>query len=310
MNIIAQRNAFVGDHLDSIDAPRDWKVEGEVTHPAYVSKVYNGLTSTFPADTLKDIDSVINDKLTVADRREDNNILSSQLTALDWKREFRKGTHKDIRLDFVKNRIGMEVQFRQDTNLLYNLLSLELAYQHDIINRGIMVTYNARTAEIVGENAMNASFQALDRIISEFKSVINFKIPLLSVEIRWRTHLPHLLHDDGELIAHTQCSGRIESLPWEGRPPRTSLSGRHVLLAQASELDDDRYHIFSVVSYLRDLSFELKDVIIAFSFVRRYSWGASLRLLGLWPFPRLQDDSACLPRKQRCGTRCSASGRL
>jgi len=161
---------------------KDWKVKAETAR--YVSKLYNGREHPLPSNIVKDIDSLDYEKLTASSRTEDNKILSSQLTSLGWKKGFRVGTWKDIRVDFVKGKVGLEVQFRQDTNLLYNLLSLQVAYQRKRIGYGVIVTYDARTVSIVGENSMNASFQELDRTISEFEGAINFTIPLWSVGIR------------------------------------------------------------------------------------------------------------------------------
>ena len=96
----------------------------------------------------------------------------------------RVGNLKDIRLDFVKGNVGLEVQFRQDTNLLYNLLSLQVAYQRKRIGIGVIITYDARTVSIVGHSSMGACFQELDRTIAEFESAIIFTVPLWSVGIK------------------------------------------------------------------------------------------------------------------------------
>ncbi len=163
---------------------RDWTVKGEKETTAYVSKLYNGREHPLPGAITKDIGSLDFEKLTVASRKEDNKVLSDHLVSLGWKKEFRVGNWKDIRLDFVKGDVGLEVQFRQDTNLLYNLLSLQVAFQRKRIGFGVIITYDARTVSIVGQSSMGASFQELDRTIAEFESAIIFTVPLLSVGIR------------------------------------------------------------------------------------------------------------------------------
>jgi hypothetical protein len=90
------------------------------------------------------------------------------------------------RLDFTRDKIGVEVQLRQGTNLLYDLLKFELDYRDKLLVAWVIVTYDWRRVPIVGSDGQDASIQKLDDFVETFvaSAIISLTIPLWVIGLR------------------------------------------------------------------------------------------------------------------------------
>jgi hypothetical protein len=97
------------------------------------------------------------------------------LCARGWSRQTRVGRGRKFRIDFKKASTGIEVEFRQGTNLIHDLL--KLASRAGSISSGIIITYD-RSVAIVGQHSMGACLQDFDELMTEFHGIIAFQLPL------------------------------------------------------------------------------------------------------------------------------------
>lgn len=141
----------------------------------YSEAFYNDAESILDSGIRAEIHTIMNGGISCLDRRITNSELKSKLNELGWRGEFPIGGGKKI--DFKKGEVGMEVEFRQDTNLLHDLLKLELASRRGLIKTGILVTYD-RDVAIVGQHGMYASFQVFRQMMTEFEGIVVFRLPL------------------------------------------------------------------------------------------------------------------------------------
>ncbi len=149
-----------------------------------IGNFYNDARTLIPLNLRNEIVQVCSSGIRVDNRSNTNADLSTKLKLLGWRGETRHA-HAIGRLDFIKDSIGIEVQLRQGTNLIYDLLKLELDYRDRILLAGVIITYD-QSVPAVGKHGQDASVQKLDNIWVDFvdSGVMNLKVPIWGLGLR------------------------------------------------------------------------------------------------------------------------------
>jgi len=160
-----------------------WDVSDFIENECYEEKYYNGAERLIPAEIRDEIKSIDFSKIRKDNRTNSNADIRSILLPKNWKKGQDVGEFKGSELDFFKNKVGMEVQFRQATNLIHDVLKLQKGYSKGKLVAGIIITFDEKVG-IYNQAGQDSSFQNLDRWIREFRDVITFEIPLWSIGIK------------------------------------------------------------------------------------------------------------------------------
>ena len=77
-------------------------------------------------------------------QRAINDFLKNRLMQLEWQSNYRVLTERALTIDFLKGRVGVEVQFGNAARIYHDLLKLQaLSYSHrDLIDVGVVVVTN------------------------------------------------------------------------------------------------------------------------------------------------------------------------
>jgi len=148
----------------------------------FSEKFYNFAESKIPKNIKDDILNIKFNELDTSNNKSLNSTLRNELRNRGWKKGENIGDFKNYLPDFMKEHIALEAQFRQDTNILYNILGLQHAFDNGKIIAGIIITYDA--IEHIAIHGMNASIQILDIFLKEFEKQINFTIPLWAIGVK------------------------------------------------------------------------------------------------------------------------------
>lgn len=163
-----------------------WDVKDIREHDHYVEKFYNGAVTKCEA-ARKDICSIDFAGVRCDNNGNTNEDLERKLKKLRWTTNFSVGKVKHFKIDFYRDGVGLEVQLRQDTDLLKDLLKLELGYHlKNGLSCGVIITYDKSVIDKRGKkkSGMYASIQELDKLMYEFKDVISVTVPLWAIGIK------------------------------------------------------------------------------------------------------------------------------
>ena len=155
-----------------------------ITKKGYVQSFYNDAEVVIPTRVRKEIDQICSSGIRVDNRTNSNSDLSALFKRYKWRSEVEHA--RDLgHMDFKKDNIGVEVQLRQGTNLLYDVLKFELDYQDKLLTGGVIITYDQKVS-IVGKSGQDASIQKLSDFVTVFvdSAVINFRVPLWVIGLK------------------------------------------------------------------------------------------------------------------------------
>ena len=164
--------------------PTVWEINSLRDTEFFSEKFYNFAENKIPKNIQDDIHNIKFNELDTSNNKKLNPSLEKELINKGWKKGEKLGDFKITIPDFMKDHIAIEAQFRQDTNVLYNILSLQHAFDNNKIIAGILITFDAR--EHKAQHSMNASIQILDILLKEFEKQIKFTIPLWAIGIKDR----------------------------------------------------------------------------------------------------------------------------
>jgi len=162
--------------------PKAWKIEGLRDTDFFCEKFYNSAEIKIPKNIQGEIHEIKYVDIKTSNNRTINSSLEGELRNKGWGKGENLGNFKNTIPDFIKDHIAIEAQFRQETNLLYNILSLQHAFNEGKITAGIIITFDARQHKI--KHGMNASIQILDIFFREFEKEINFSVPLWVIGLK------------------------------------------------------------------------------------------------------------------------------
>jgi len=175
---------LVSEDLPPSEPRRNQNISGSIRHQCYVEKFYNAAESLLPSEIAEEIRGIDFCTISVASREQTNSQIRAKLYALGWSTEGRRDDRS--RADFRKNDTELEVQLRQKTNVLHDIIKFQKAFNNERLSYAIMILFDT-SVPIWGENGQDASIQSLDGLISEFvPNEINLKIPLWAIGL-----LPH-----------------------------------------------------------------------------------------------------------------------
>jgi len=164
--------------------PTDCEIKDLRDTEFFSQKFYNFAENKIPKNIQDDIHNIKFNELDTSNNQKLNLSLEKELIIKAWEKRGNIGDCKKTITDFMKDHIAIEAQFRQDTNVLYNILSLQHAFDNNKIIAGILITFDAR--EHKAQHSMNASIQILDILLKEFEKQIKFTIPLWAIGIKDR----------------------------------------------------------------------------------------------------------------------------
>ena len=133
----------------------------------YIESLYNGAETTIPVAIRHDIGQICSAAIRVDNRKNTNADLSESFQRSGWQSQVTHAGNQG-RMDFMRDRVGVEVQLRQGTNVLYNLLKFELDFRDKMLKAGVIITYDWRSVPIVGTDGQDASIQKLSDFMVAF----------------------------------------------------------------------------------------------------------------------------------------------
>ncbi len=161
---------------------KDWPIENLIEHHEYCERFYNAGKNAIPTAIQTEISSINFSKIDYKNNDSINFSLANQLLPFGWHKGQDIGKYRRIIPDFAKDGIVIEAQFRQDTNILYNLLNIQTAFDRKKIRGGIIITFDARTHSF--RSSMNASIQYLDQCLREYESAIHYSVPVWAIGLK------------------------------------------------------------------------------------------------------------------------------
>ena len=131
--------------------------------------------------------------LSILSRREFNNVLETEFQNRGWTSQpqvFENDNEAHARFDFMKNRIGVEVQFGHASFIGIDLLKFQVASYSGLnsIDFGVYITTTAAFQRYVSNNyglTWNGSlcFEKVTRYLPLFRSAIQVPIYVIGIDI-------------------------------------------------------------------------------------------------------------------------------
>ncbi len=100
-----------------------------------------------------------------------------------WETDVEVIPEQRITMDFLKDRVGMEVQFGNAARVYHDLLKLQtMSYSHrDLTDVGVIVTATLKVAKIMGSNL--AYFERVKRELPYYRSAIEVPLWVIGLEM-------------------------------------------------------------------------------------------------------------------------------